>query len=71
MNTAYHVHKVEIWGDIGQFDIWSMFYLCQPWIPYSKKNIKLASIRHQSDTFMSDRCLIDVDLRVFAVWDVM
>ena len=26
------------------------------------------SIRHRSDTFVSDRCLIDVDLNTFATW---
>ena len=25
--------------------------------------------RHRSDTFVSNRCLIDVDLKVFAFWD--
>ena len=27
------------------------------------------SIRHPSDTFTSDRCLINVDPKVFAIWD--
>ena len=27
------------------------------------------SIRHQSDTFMSDWCLIDADRKVFAIWE--
>ena len=31
----------------------------------------LMSMRYLSDTFMSDRYLIDVDPRVFAIWVVM
>ena len=29
------------------------------------------SIRHQSDNFMSDRCLINVDLMVLTVWEAV
>ena len=29
----------------------------------------LTSIRHRSDTFAADRCLIDVDPTVFAIWE--
>ena len=31
------------------------------------KSLESTSIRHRSDTFASDRCLIDVDPRVFAI----
>ena len=33
------------------------------------KTLGSTSIRHRSDTKVSDRCLIDVDPRVFAIWD--
>ena len=32
------------------------------------KTLGLTLIRHRSDAFASDRWLIDVDLRVFAIW---
>ena len=32
------------------------------------KTLWTTSIRHRSDTFVSNRCLIDVDPRVFALW---
>ena len=39
----------------------------RPWHPRYESS---TSIRHRSDTKVSERCLIDVDLKVFAVWDV-
>ena len=33
------------------------------------KALGSTSVRHRSDTKMSDRCLIDVDLRVFVIWE--
>ena len=33
------------------------------------KTFGSTSIRHRPDTFVSDRCLIDVDPSVFVVWD--
>ena len=35
------------------------------------KSIGLTSIRHRSDTFPSYRCLIDVDNRVVAIWELV
>ena len=35
------------------------------------KALGLTSIMHPPDTFMSDRCLIDVDPKVSAIWDVV
>ena len=32
--------------------------------------LRLISIRHHSDTKVLDKCLIDVDLRVLAIWEV-
>ena len=36
--------------------------------PMIAKTLVSTSIRHRSDTFASDRCLIDVDPMVFAIW---
>ena len=33
------------------------------------KALGSTSIRHRSNTFVSDRCLIDIDPSVFAIWD--
>ena len=33
------------------------------------KTIRSISIRHRFDTFVSDRCLINIDPRVLAIWD--
>ena len=38
---------------------------------YIAKTLRLTSIRHRSDTKVSDRCLMDVYPRVFAIWDVV
>ena len=35
------------------------------------KAIRSISVRHRSDTKVSDRCLIDVDTRVFAIWETV
>ena len=46
----------------------------QGWLASSKQGTHIAkslgstSIRHRFDTYVSDRCLIDVDPRVFAIW---
>ena len=37
-------------------------------IPRLKVALGSTSIRYRSDTFVSDRYLIDVDLRIFAIW---
>ena len=34
------------------------------------KPLESTSIRHRSDAFASDRCLTDIDTKVFAIWDV-
>ena len=34
------------------------------------KTLKSTSIRHRSDTYASDRCLIGIDPRVFAIWEL-
>ena len=35
------------------------------------KNLGLTSIRHRSDTKVSGRCVIEVNLRVFAIWTLI
>ena len=33
------------------------------------QRLRSTSIRHQSDTFMSDWCLTDIEPKVFAIWE--
>ena len=41
--------------------------LCEA-CPRMTKTLRLISIRYQSDAKVSNRCLINIDLRVFAIW---
>ena len=47
-----------------------LFICCKPLskLMVSYHHSRLTSIRHWSDTFSSDQCLTDVDLRFFVIW---
>ena len=56
------------------------YYINLPTFPHSTltlgctsliaKTIGLTSIRHRFDMKVSDRCLIDIDLMAFVIWDI-
>ena len=41
----------------------------RPWGSQIANTLRSTSIKHRSDAKVSDRCLIDVDLRVLSIWD--
>ena len=49
----------------------AVYNVLQPHIVQTQiaKTFRSTSIRHRSDTKASDRCLIDIDPGVFAVWE--
>ena len=64
-------HKGPVTRKMFPFDDVIMETVCL--IPSSQtaKTLGSSSVRHRSDTFVSDRCLIDGYTRVFVIWDVM
>ena len=53
-----------LWWSCWMANLW---WNCVP--PPIAKTRGTLSIRHQSDTFISDRCLTYVNPKVFAIWD--
>ena len=70
-----HVMVMKSWVFYGivsyVYNIFDSFILFCKWTFYipSAKTIGLPWIRHRSDTFVSDRCLIDVNLKICDIWD--
>ena len=58
-NGPISQHWLALWNGAEQATI--------PWV----KTLGSPSIRHRSDTVASDRCLVGVDSKVFAVMDVI
>ena len=55
------------WNNAGL--VYSRMYGFGPDRCQIAKSLGSTSIRHRSDAFASDRCLIEVDPRLYAIWD--
>ena len=49
----------------------SCVWYCHNYVIQMTKTLKSTLIRYRSDTFASDQCLISVDQRVFAIWEII
>ena len=51
--------------------VWVVFNIATATLSTIEKALRSTSIRYRSDAKASDRCLIDVDQRAFAIWNVV